>query len=95
MLKVIPTFFSSKTRETLLSYGQLKRIRILISTSTSDGPQQVGEACRKELNKVQQRQIQGPVPGEAQPHGPHGWGPTCWKGLCRGAEGPAGQLSCP
>ncbi|TRZ07142.1 hypothetical protein HGM15179_019963 [Zosterops borbonicus] len=36
----------------------------------SQGPQQVGEVGRVDLFEVQQRQVQGPAPGEEQPHAP-------------------------
>ena len=50
-------------------------------------PGQAGELGREEPDEVQQGQVQGPAPGQEQPHAPvQAWGGPAGEQLC--GEGP-------
>jgi len=54
-------------------------------------PGQAGELGREEPDEVQQRQMQGPAPGEEQPHAPvQAWGRPAGVQLCGEGPGSAG-----
>jgi len=57
----------------------------------SERPGQAGELGAEEPDEVQQGQVQGPVPGEEQPHAPvKTWGGPAGEQFCGDERGSAG-----